>query len=113
MIRRIGLGVLLSTMLVTVAFGADEANRSNHEAIKSSVVPYFSNGGMTYQQGIVAASLPHWWQKPGTEMTWFEFTRRHVITPQDMVTKFRPEPMSLIGPRGPIIMEEEPLLGID
>lgn len=113
MTQRIVFGVLLSALLITTATGEEHDVRLNSELSSESGTP--KPPVMIYQPGTVSAKLPHWWRHPestiqGTKVVQRDRLGQMVIQIQHSET---PLNMLLLTPRGPIIQEEEPLLGID
>ncbi|MBA2117462.1 hypothetical protein [Bremerella alba] len=122
MIRRIGSSLLLSLLLLPVSLVAEQpglAELSDGLDIDRSKPPRVLRDNrarlMIYHQGQAASALPHWWHHPEllikvTKVAQHGPLGQMVIQRQDVET---PLSMLLLTPRGPIIQEEEPLLGID
>ncbi|QDU78217.1 hypothetical protein Pan97_53010 [Bremerella volcania] len=117
MTGRIGFALWLCSLLLPVPLSAEQPERTGR--LSGSNSPHDNRVSvMIYRQGQAASALPHWWHDPQRMVLPVKQVVEQVVEQGPLEQKIikdnhQPPSFQYLGPRGPIIQEEEPLLGLD
>lgn len=115
MIRPIAIVLLLGLLLVPASTRAEQPGELEaDQGERSSVLSDQQARLLIYDQGRASSALPRWWHDPVWQILPVKQVVQQGPLGQRGVKHYKQLPnFQYLTPRGPIIGEEEPLLGID